>query len=153
MNHPTLRLPAYRTSLAGTLLAAREAVMAPIRPRLRAANVTEQQWRVLRVLADRDGLDAAALAAAALLHAPSLTRILKELKERGLIARDPDPADARRSIVTITEAGRTLIAATAAHTLAVIECYAEAFGRERLDALLDEIAAFTASIARFEPPE
>ena len=94
MTGPIARLPAYRISIAGTLLAAREAVMAPIRPELRAANVTEQQWRVLRVLADQGSLDAAALAAAALLHAPSLTRILKELTQRGLIARHPDPEDA-----------------------------------------------------------
>ena len=153
MSRSTSRLPAYRASIAGTLLAAREAVMAPIRPELRAANVTEQQWRVLRVLAEEESLDAAALAAAALLHAPSLTRILKELDQRGLIARHPDPDDARRSIVTITEAGRTLIAETAAHTLAVLERYAEAFGRERLEALLREIAAFTASIASFVPRE
>lgn len=151
MSRPPPRLPTYRTSLAGTLLAAREAVMAPIRPELRAANVTEQQWRVLRVLADHESLDAAALAAAALLHAPSLTRILKELSERGLIARHPDPDDARRSIVAITEAGRSLIADTAAHTLAVLERYADAFGRERLNALVREIATFTASIARFGP--
>ncbi len=145
------RLPAYRSSLAGTLLAAREAVMAPIRPELRSADVTEQQWRVLRVLDDHESLDAAALAAAALLHAPSLTRILKELNERGLITRGPDPGDARRSIVAITAAGRRLIGETAAHTLAVLEGYAEAFGRERLEALRQEIAAFTASIARFAP--
>lgn len=148
MTRPNPRLPAYRKSLAGTLLAAREAVMAPIRPELRAANVTEQQWRVLRVLNDHEKLDAAALAAAALLHAPSLTRILKELNERGLITRRPDPDDARRSIVAITAAGRMLIAETAAHTLAVLDSYAEAFGRERLDALMQELAAFTASIAR-----
>ena len=35
-------LTRYSESLAGTLLAAREAVMAPIRPILRDANVTEQ---------------------------------------------------------------------------------------------------------------
>lgn len=151
MTRSTPRLPAYRNSLAGTLLSAREAVMAPIRSELRAANVTEQQWRVLRVLDDHESLDAAALAAAALLHAPSLTRILKELNERCLIARRPDPDDARRSIVAITEAGSLLIAETAAHTLAVLERYAEAFGCERLDALLRELTAFTASIARFDP--
>ena len=151
MTRSTPRLPAYRSSLAGTLLAAREAVMAPIRPELRAANVTEQQWRVLRVLADHERLDAAALAAAALLHAPSLTRILRELDQRALIARRPDPGDARRSILVITEAGRRLIEETAAHTLAVLEGYAQAFGRDRLDALRQEIAAFVVSIAHFAP--
>ena len=99
-------LPPYRQSIAGLLLAAREATMAPIRPKLRAADVTEQQWRVLRVLSDEGRLDIAALAASAMLHGPSVTRILKELGERGLIARDVDPQDKRRSIIAISEAGR-----------------------------------------------
>ena len=46
-----------------------------------------------------------------------------------------------------------MIAETAAHTLAVLERYAEAFGHERLEALLKEITAFTASIASFRPKE
>ena len=142
-------LPPYRTSLAGTLLAAREAVMAPIRPKLRAANVTEQQWRVLRVLDDGGSIDAQGVAAAALLHAPSVTRILKELGERGLIERRIDVQDGRRSIIAITAAGIHLLNDTAAHTLQVLDRYGQAFGPERLDALVREIAAFTASIAAF----
>lgn len=147
----TADLPAYRHSLAGTLLAAREAVMAPLRPQLQAANVTEQQWRVLRVLDGHESIDAAGLAQAALLHAPSVSRILKELTERGLVVRGTDPDDARRSMVAITDAGRALIADTAAHTLAVIDDYGRAFGRERLAKLQEEIAAFTATIAHFAP--
>lgn len=83
-------LPRYTESIAGSLLAAREAVMAPIRPHLRASNVTEQQWRVLRVLADATSLDARGIAEAALLYAPTVTRILKELGERKLIIRHID---------------------------------------------------------------
>lgn len=140
-------LPPYRLSLAGTLLAAREAVMAPIRPKLREANVTEQQWRVLRVLADERAIDAQSLAAAALLHAPSVTRILKELGERGLIERRTDARDGRRSIITITRAGTGLLRDTATHTLKILDRYGQAFGHDRLEALMRDIAAFTASIA------
>ena len=92
----------YSQSLAGTLLAAREAVMAPIRPLLRAVNITEQQWRVLRVLADVNALDASAIAEQALLYAPTVSRILRELVDRGLIMRAIDPNDGRRSIISIT---------------------------------------------------
>lgn len=147
------KLPAYRVSLAGTLLAAREAVMAPIRPMLREADMTEQQWRVLRVLADAGSIDARGIASAALLHAPSVTRILKELGDRGLIERRGDAKDGRRSIIAITAAGLALLDATAAQTLKVIDQYGRTFGEERMDALMREIAAFTASITVFSAPE
>ena len=139
-------LPPYRVSLAGTLLAAREAVMAPIRPFLRSAGVTEQQWRVLRVLSDMGPLDPSGLAAAALLHAPSVTRILKELAERRLVVREPDPADGRRSVIRLSDGGDALVARTAAHTLALLDRYAAAFGRERLSALQAELVALAAAI-------
>jgi homoprotocatechuate degradation regulator HpaR len=135
------RLVPYRLSLAGTLLAAREAVMAPIRPRLREAEVTEQQWRVLRVLDDQGPLDTSALAQAALLYPPSVTRILKDLLERKLVARDRDPQDGRRSFISLTPAGAALIAETAHHTVQVLERYAAAFGQERLDHLMAELRA------------
>lgn len=141
-------LPPYRQSIAGTLLAAREAVMAPIRPTLRDAGVTEQQWRVLRVLNDRGAIDPTGLADAALLFAPSVTRILKDLVDRALVTRAPDPRDRRRSIVSLTPAGKALLDDTAAHTLAMIQSYGERFGRDRLDALLDELRAFTEAIDR-----
>ncbi|WP_062768069.1 MarR family transcriptional regulator [Sphingopyxis terrae] len=144
-------LPPYRHSIAGSLLAAREATMAPIRPLLRAANFTEQQWRVLRVLSDGGPLDVASLAERAMLHGPSVTRILKELGDRGLTARELDKADRRRSIVDITPAGREAIDETAAHTVLLINRYVEAFGRERLTALLDELAAFQETLAPFAP--
>ena len=67
--------------------------MAPIRPILRDAGVTEQQRRVPRVIDDAGSIDPTALAEQAILFAPSVTRILKELIERGLIVRTQDPED------------------------------------------------------------
>ena len=140
------RLPPYRASLAGTLLGAREAVMAPIRPILREADVTEQQWRVLRVLAYEGPTEPSALADHALLHAPSVTRILKELVERNLIMREADPVDRRRAILTLSDQGHALVDRTAEHTSIVLARYAEVFGRDRLNALLAELVAFTRAI-------
>lgn len=153
MPEPELKLVPYRSSLAGTLLAAREAVMAPIRPILRDANFTEQQWRVLRVLSEQDSMDARSVAQAALLHAPSVTRILKELHERGLIERSIDARDSRRSVLSITEGGRTLMRLTARYTLQLLESYIEAFGEERLEALCKELGALSEAIARFSPDD
>lgn len=136
----------YPDSLAGTLLAAREAVMAPIRPMLRDAGVTEQQWRVLRVLNDSGELDPTRLAHLALLHAPSVTRILRELLERRLVTRESDPGDARRSLVRITDEGEALVEHTARHTRQMIGRYEALFGAERISALRRELAALAAAI-------
>lgn len=141
------QLPPYRESLAGRLLSAREAVMAPIRPILRTAGVTEQQWRVLRTLTDEGGIDVTTLAYNAMLRPPSLTRILKELTERKLVIREADAEDGRRSIVTISPAGRALVDETTAAYLATLDRYADTFGVDRFQALLDELAVLTDAIA------
>lgn len=143
------QLGPYNRSLAGTLLAAREAVMAPIRPVLRGAGVTEQQWRTLRVLADEGAIDASRLAASALLLAPSMTRILRELVERGYVQREADAADGRRTIVMITPEGRDLVQRTSGETLKLLTAYIGSFGAARLEALIAELHALALAIEPF----
>src|SRR5947207_14881770 len=74
-------------ALPGALLRAREAVMDRLRPVLRACDLTEQQWRVLRVLSVGGEIEVMRLAREALVRPPSLSRILRDLIERELIAR------------------------------------------------------------------
>jgi homoprotocatechuate degradation regulator HpaR len=146
-------LAPYPASLAGTLLAAREAVMAPIRPCLRSASVTDQQWRVLRVLAAGQALDAGLIAKLALLHPPTVTRILRELTHRGLLSRAADPEDRRRTLITVTPEGIALVRHTAQHTAIVLRGYETAFGAERLANLMDELRSLTETLAQFSPSE
>ena len=54
------------------LLKAREAAMSRFRPMLREHGLTEQQWRVIRALADYKEIDAGELAKKSFLLAPSL---------------------------------------------------------------------------------
>ena len=140
------KLLPYRQSLAGTLLAAREAVMAPIRPMLNEAGVTEQQWRVLRVLDGAGPLDLKTLAESALLFGPSLSRIIKDLADRGLVLRKDNPKDGRGSIVSVTAPGRKLIQGTAQRTMQQLDSYALKFGDERLKKLISELQVFTGAI-------
>lgn len=147
MDEPLDTLAPYRQSLAGTLLAAREAVMAPIRPMLREAGVTEQQWRVLRVLNDTGPLDPTSLAHAALLYAPSVTRIIKDLSDRGFVTREIDANDRRRAIVALAPIGAALLRDTARHTAATLADYRKRFGAKRLDALMAELRLFSATIS------
>ena len=124
-------------SLPIALLRAREGVMARFRPVLAAHDVTEQQWRVMRVLSERSPLDASEVAERACLLAPSLTRMIRTLEQRGLIARARNETDGRRAMLSITDDGHALIAKVAPESRAIYDRIERQFGSERLHALLD----------------
>jgi homoprotocatechuate degradation regulator HpaR len=96
-------------NLPRLLLEAREAVMAHFRPNLRVHGLTDQQWRVLRVLGERGATDTGTVAAQAYLLGPSLTGVLLRMERDGLISRSRDPQDARRSQVTATLHGKSMV--------------------------------------------
>ena len=124
-------------SLPIALLRARETVMGPVREMLSASGVNEQKWRVLRVLDESGPLDQSLLAEKACLQLPSLTRILRAMEEQQLVTRATDPEDRRRSIVTISDAGRGVIEDHAAANRALFQKLDAAFGAERMETLLD----------------
>lgn len=125
-----------RSALPMALLRAREAVMARFRPLLDAHGINEQQWRVIRVLAEAGSLDATELAARANILAPSLTRMIRALDERGLIRRGRDEADGRRVILTITPMGQQLIEAVTPEANAAYARIDAEFGPDRMAALV-----------------
>ncbi|MCB1389658.1 MAG: homoprotocatechuate degradation operon regulator HpaR [Rhodobacteraceae bacterium] len=124
-------------SLPIALLRARETVMGPVREMLAASGVNEQKWRVLRVLDEAGDLDQSLLAERACLQLPSLTRILRAMEDQGLVTRAVDPGDRRRSIVTISDAGRQVIEDHAPSNRALFARIEARFGRERMETLLD----------------
>ncbi len=129
--------PETDRSLPIALLRARERVMGPIRNMLADVGVTEQQWRVLRVLDECGTLDPTHIADRSCLLLPSLTRIMQTLVAKGLITRAPHPGDRRKQLVTITEAGRSIIRDNLAESRRLNCWMRENFGSERLDLLLD----------------
>lgn len=124
-------------SLPIALLRARERVMGPIRGLLTDLGITEQQWRVLRVLDEGGPMEPTRISEQACLLLPSLTRILQKLDEKALIRRQPDKIDRRRQIVQITARGARLIEENLAHNQAVLEDVRDQMGPERYDLLLD----------------
>ena len=76
---------------------------------LAGVGITEQQWRVLRVLDEVGPMDPTRIATEACLLLPSLTRILQKLEEKELIVRRRDLKDRRRQIIDVSDAGRQLI--------------------------------------------
>lgn len=65
--------------------------------------------RVLKRLA-REPLTVKQLAYAATVDAPAATVAVNDLEERGLVVREIDPANRRCKLVSLTEAGRALLA-------------------------------------------
>lgn len=123
-------LLATEQSLPIALLRLREAVMERYRPLLLAQDITEQQWRVLRVLEERGPMDAGAVAELACILAPSLSRITRALSARRLLTATRDPADGRRTILDITPEGIALIEKIAPASQRATEEIAAALGPE-----------------------
>ncbi|HAV08857.1 MAG TPA: homoprotocatechuate degradation operon regulator HpaR [Rhodobacteraceae bacterium] len=129
--------PETSRSLPIALLRAREKVMGPIRAMLADAGVTEQQWRVLRVLNERGPLDPTEIADRSCLLLPSLTRILQTLDTKGFVTRAVHSTDRRRQVITITAAGRQLIAENLLESQRLNAWLKDSFGEAKLDQLLD----------------
>ena len=129
--------PDTRRSLPMSLLRAREAVMSKFRPMLARHDVTEQQWRVIRVLGEHSPLDASEVAARASILAPSLTRIIKALEDRGFITKGKFADDGRRVQLAIAPAGAALIKDVTPERLSIYYDLEQRYGTEQLEHLLD----------------
>ena len=137
--------PFAHRNLPLLLLRAREAVMRHRRPSLRAQGLSDQQWRVLRVLAEHtEGLETGQVAREAHLLGPSLTGVLVRMARDGWVTRERSAHDARRSVVRITAEGQTLVCALSADIEAQYADLERHLGRARLTqlyGLLDELIA------------
>lgn len=96
-------------NLPRLLLQAREAVMVHTRPSLREHGLSDQQWRVLRVLGEHGMVETGRVAREAYILGPSLTGVLARMERDGLIQRERDPADQRRTVVEATAKGRKMV--------------------------------------------
>ncbi|WP_171102210.1 MarR family transcriptional regulator [Ruegeria sp. HKCCD7255] len=129
-------LPPTRKSLPVSLILAREAVMAPIRKMLLKAGITEQQWRVLRVLSESGPMDAGNLAKRAGLMSPSLTRIVQSMQNSGYVQRETDADDRRRHHIAITSQGQAIIDTHLSEAIEIAEHYRTLLGDKDHDKLL-----------------
>ena len=153
--NPVARFPSAeimddRQSLPIALLRAREAVMAYFRPHHRKGGITEQQWRVIRVLYLDGETDATSLARRSYLLAPSLSRILKDLEAAGYIRRRPGSDDSRQSLLSLSPRGSATVMRAAPFLDGIHREIARRFGRDRIDELLALLAELETSLA--DPP-
>ena len=137
MARTKLQLPSTRRSLPIALMRSREKVMAPIRDMLRASGLTEQQWRVLRILSEFGPQDLTEIARQACLLMPSLSRIIRSLAQNGLVIRASNTKDRRRQTVVISPAGQHLIDDNLVQATQIAANYRNQLGAERYELLLD----------------
>ena len=85
-----------------------DAVMPRFRQIFQDAGLTEQQWRVLRVLWDENEAGASRIAELAVISPPSLVGVIDRLEKKGLVARRKSHQDRRAINIALTAAGRDL---------------------------------------------
>jgi len=98
----------FSRSLPMMLYRTLDAVMPEFRAIFAAFDLTEPQWRVLRVLWEHDGASVVELARVTLVAAPSLVGVLDRLQQAALIERRPGETDRRQVRVFLRPRGRAL---------------------------------------------
>lgn len=135
----TNKLPSTTRSLPIALIRARESIMPPIREMLAETGITEQQWRVLRVLAEYGPQSSTDLANRSCLLFPSLTRITRTMSAKGLITMLRDDSDRRRQTISITPKGRKIIDGKADQAAEIVKAIKKKLGAKKYNDLLDTL--------------
>jgi len=71
-------------------------------------DITEQQWRILRVLWETDNCTTKVLSQDTLLPSPSLVGIIDRMKKKDLVSRTRSTEDRRKVYVKLTTKGHSL---------------------------------------------
>lgn len=121
------------------LLHARESAMSLFRPMLRSFGMTDQQWRVIRVLAAKKNIEAFELSKQSMILPPSLTRILRNLEEDGLIKRAIYKQDQRKVLINLTTKGRKKYRQIVPESERIYRSIEKTMGKKELDELLKRL--------------
>lgn len=86
------------------------------------------------------------LAAREAVTAPTMTRVLAGLDERGLIVRTPDPEDARSVRVSLSDAGRGVLDAVRSRRTALLDARLARLTPQQRAALVNALPALEALV-------
>ncbi|MCC7462783.1 MAG: homoprotocatechuate degradation operon regulator HpaR [Gammaproteobacteria bacterium] len=137
-------LPLAHRNLPLLLQQARECVISRFRPLLNAQRITEQQWRIVRLLLESGPLEPRQIGEACNISSPSLAGVLARMHNMGLIDRQRFDTDQRRVSVSLNARSRALAERLAPQIEAVYADIEARVGVEftrRLYAMLDELMA------------
>lgn len=100
----------------------------------------------LYMLGMQGGCRAAALADALHVTRPTMSKQLQRLENAGLVAREPDPADGRASIVTLSGSGRTAYDALVTRGLDAVEAAVHTWQTDDREHFAELIRLFVTSL-------
>lgn len=146
---------AYR-NLPQLFLKAREELLCHFRPIITHFGLTEQQWRILRALAENEQMEPREICETCHILSPSMTGVLSRMEEMDLITRERMVEDQRRVLVRMTPKSWQLVSELSPLIVEQYRIIEQAFGPELIKQLYDVmdkvIAAERAPIARVSLP-
>lgn len=146
---------AYR-NLPQLFLKAREELLCHFRPIISHFGLTEQQWRVLRVLSEMEQLEPREICEMCHILSPSLTGVLSRMEEMKLVTRTRFPEDQRRVMVRLTPKSEQLVSELGPLIVAQYRLIENSFGPELIKQLYEVmdlvIAAERKPIRRVDLP-
>ncbi|WP_239325711.1 homoprotocatechuate degradation operon regulator HpaR [Snodgrassella gandavensis] len=131
------------SSLNIVLIQTREALLSHFRPMLNDIGITDQQWRIIRLLAENGIMDFQDLAKQACILRPSLTGILTRLEKLGYAVRLKPSNDQRRVFLKLTPAGEKLYEDFCVAVDARYKVLEQRFTQEKLQQLGKLLKEFT----------
>jgi homoprotocatechuate degradation regulator HpaR len=132
------------------LVRAREALMQRFRPHLHEHGLTDQQWRILRALAETKAVEIGELSERCCIHPASLSRILPKLDTAGLTTRRLHAGDKRKIMISLTLPGRRLVENVTPRADAVYAAVGRSLGIKRLRETYRVLDDLIAALAQAE---
>jgi homoprotocatechuate degradation regulator HpaR len=120
----------------------RESLMQYFRPLLHQFGISEQQWRIVRGLAEYGELEPRVLCQQCGMVSASMAGVLARMEKGGLVVRSPVAGDKRRVMVRLDTHGSEVVAQLLPLVMRQYEHIEQAFGAERFKALVDVCEAF-----------
>ena len=146
---------AYR-NLPQLFLKARESLMSHFRPILNHFGLTDQQWRILRVLDEHAQLEPREICTLCQILSSSMAGVLARMEEMALIERQRVVGDQRRVVVRLAPKGDQLVRAMAPLIDLQYQHIEQAFGKPVFDDLFTSLETFIAAqtnpVAHIELP-
>ncbi|KHL18933.1 DNA-binding MarR family transcriptional regulator [Mumia flava] len=139
--------------LATSIMRVQQLLLTELDATLRPFGITFARYEVLRLLAfSRSGaLPMSKIGERLMVHPTSVTNAIDRLEARGLVRRDPDPADRRRILASLTEDGQD-VCERATKALTEIDFAVTGLAAEQQDHAYDLMRRLRASAGDFPPP-
>lgn len=129
-------------NLPQLFLRARASLMSHFRPILSHFGLTDQQWRILRLLDEHAQLEPRELCEMCQILSPSMAGVLARMEETDLISRSPMAGDQRRVLVSLSGHGIQLMADIAPLIDMQYQHIEKSFGKQAIGDLILALEGF-----------